>query len=350
MAPVRAVPLLPEVPLLDVRDLAVGFPGQVVVHGISFHIDPGETLALVGESGCGKSVTAFALMRLLPSTARILRGQVRFDGTDLVTASPRVMRDVRGKLISLIQQEPMTSLNPVLTVGAQIAEVIRRHEPVSRAAARARVVELLDLVGIPEPQRRAEEFPHNFSGGMRQRVMIAMAVACQPRLIIADEPTTALDVTIQAQVLDLLDGLRRQLGMAVLLITHDLGVVAQWADRATVMYAGRIVEQTLVRPFFRHPRHPYSRGLLGASVNETTSEAHGRGHAGGHYTTRRLIEIPGSVASAGRERGCPFAPRCPDMIPACRAAPPPLELMADGSEVACIMAAETEMPHVAAVG
>jgi peptide/nickel transport system ATP-binding protein len=350
MAPVRAVPLLPEVPLLDVRDLAVGFPGHVVVHGIGFHIDPGETLALVGESGCGKSVTAFALMRLLPPTARILRGQVLFDGADLVTASPRVMRDVRGKLISLIQQEPMTSLNPVLTVGAQIAEVIRRHEPVSQAAARGRVVELLDLVGIPEPNRRADEFPHNFSGGMRQRVMIAMAVACQPRLIIADEPTTALDVTIQAQVLDLLDGLRRQLGMAVLLITHDLGVVAQWADRATVMYAGRIVEQTPVRPFFRHPRHPYSRGLLGASVNETTGEAHGRHHTQGHYTTRRLIEIPGSVASASGERGCPFAPRCPDMIPVCRAAPPPLEQLADGSEVACIIAAETEMPHVAAVG
>jgi peptide/nickel transport system ATP-binding protein len=340
----------PDIPLLCVRDLAVGFPGQVVVHGISFHIDPGETLALVGESGCGKSVTAFALMRLLPPTARILRGQVLFDGTDLVIASPRFMRDVRGKRISLIQQEPMTSLNPVLTVGAQIAEVIRRHEPVSQAVARGRAVELLDLVGIPEPHRRAEEFPHSFSGGMRQRVMIAMAVACQPRLIIADEPTTALDVTIQAQVLDLLDGLRRQLGMAVLLITHDLGVVAQWADRATVMYAGSIVEQTPVRPFFRHPRHPYSRGLLGASVNETTGGARGQHHAGGHYTTRRLIEIPGSVASASGERGCPFAPRCPDMIPLCRAAPPQLEQLADGSEVACIIAAETEMARVAAVG
>jgi peptide/nickel transport system ATP-binding protein len=202
-------------------------------------------------------------------------------------------------------------------------------------------------VGIPEPHHRAAEFPHNFSGGMRLRVMIAMAVACQPQLIIADEPTTALDVTIQAQVLDLLDGLRRQLSMAVLLITHDLGVVAQWADRATVMYAGRIVEQTPVRPFFRHPRHPYSRGLLGASVNEAGDAQRG---TGGHYTTRRLIEIPGSVASAGGERGCPFAPRCPDVIPACRAAPPPLEQMADGSEVACIIGAEMEVPRVAAVG
>jgi peptide/nickel transport system ATP-binding protein len=332
-------------PLLDVRDLAIGFPGQVAVHGISFHIDRGETLALVGESGCGKSITAFALMRLLPPTASILRGQVLFDGTDLVTASQKAMRGVRGKRISLILQEPMTSLNPVLTVGAQIAEVIRQHEPLSRAAIRRRVIELLDLVGIPEPQRRASEFPHNFSGGMRQRVMVAMAVACQPQLIVADEPTTALDVTIQAQVLDLLDSLRRQLDMAMLLITHDLGVVAQWADRATVMYAGRIVEQASVRPFFQHPRHPYARGLLGASVTEAGNDT-----AVGHYTTRRLTEIPGSVASAADEPGCPFAPRCPEMIPACRVAPPKLEPVADGWEVACIVAARTEVRHVAAVG
>jgi peptide/nickel transport system ATP-binding protein len=331
--------------LLDVRDLAIEFPGQVVVHGISFHIGPGETLALVGESGCGKSVTALALMRLLPPIARIRRGQVLFEGADLVIASPRSMRDVRGRRISLIQQEPMTSLNPVLTVGTQIAEMIRRHEPLSRAAARRRVEELLDLVGIPQPRHRADEFPHNFSGGMRQRVMIAMAVACQPRLIVADEPTTALDVTIQAQVLDLLDQLRRQLGMAVLLITHDLGVVAQWADRVTVMYAGRIVEQAPVVPFFRHPRHPYARGLLGASVNEAGTEA-----GGAHYTTRRLSEIRGSVASATIEPGCPFAPRCPAMIQACQAAPPPLEPIADGSSVACIVAARIEVPHVAAVG
>jgi peptide/nickel transport system ATP-binding protein len=335
-------------PVLDVRDLAVGFPGQVVVHGVSFHIDPGETLALVGESGCGKSVTAFSLMRLLPPTARILRGEVWFDGTDLVTASAQKMREVRGKRIALIQQEPMTSLNPVLTVGAQIAEVIRRHETLSRAAARGRVVELLDMVGIPEPQRRAEEFPHNFSGGMRQRVMIAMAVACRPLLIVADEPTTALDVTIQAQVLDLLDGLRRQFGMAVLLITHDLGVVAQWADRAAVMYSGRIVEQTPVRPFFRRPRHPYARGLLGASVNEADGPAGNT--EGWHYTTRRLNEIAGSVASAAGEPGCPFAPRCPEMIPACRAMPPKLEPMGNGSEVACVLARRTEVDHVAALG
>ncbi|WP_431283153.1 ABC transporter ATP-binding protein [Humitalea sp. 24SJ18S-53] len=315
--------------LLDVQNLAIGFPHAVAVHGISFHVDPGETLALVGESGCGKSITAFGIMRLLPPAARILGGRVMFGGTDLLTASPRQLRDIRGKRISLILQEPMTSLNPVLTVGAQIAEVLRRHEDISRAGARARTLELLDLVGIPEPHRRAGDFPHSFSGGMRQRVMIAMAVACQPQLIIADEPTTALDVTIQAQVLDLLDGLRRQFGMAVLLITHDLGVVAQWADRVTVMYAGRIAEQAPVRPFFAAPRHPYARGLLGASVGEAE---------GAHYTTRRLDEIPGSIASAAGEPGCPFAPRCPDVIPACRQAAPPLVSLAPGHQVACIVA------------
>ena len=235
----------------------------------------------------------------------------------------------------------MTSLNPVLTVGAQIAEVLRRHERLGRAARGARVLELLELVGIPEPRRRAREFPHNFSGGMRQRVAIAMAVACRPKLVIADEPTTALDVTIQAQVLDLLDRLRAQLGTAVLLITHDLGVVAQWADRVAVMYAGRVVEQAPVGRFFADPRHPYARGLLGASVE-----------GGAHYDTTRLTEIPGSVASARGEPGCAFAPRCPERIPACRAAPPPLDPMGPGHAAACIVAAAAyrEEAHVAAVG
>ncbi len=317
-------------PLLSVEDLVIGFPSAEVVHGIDFHIDAGETLALVGESGCGKSITALALMRLLPRGAAIRRGRVMFEGLDLATASPRLLRDIRGKAISLILQEPMTSLNPVLTIGAQIAEVLRRHESISAGAARQRVVELLDLVGIPEPQRRYHDYPHNFSGGMRQRVMIAMAVACRPRLVIADEPTTALDVTIQAQVLELLDSLRRQLGMAVLLITHDLGVVAQWADRVTVMYAGRIAEQAAVGPFFTSPRHPYARGLLGASVGHD-EEA--------HYTTRRLAEIPGSVASAAGLAGCPFAPRCNEAIAPCHAAPPPLTLLEEDHRVACVVAA-----------
>ena len=326
-------------PLLRVEDLTIGFPAATVVHGVGFDVFPGETMALVGESGCGKSITAFALMRLLPPGARILRGKVMFDGIDLVTAAPRTLRDIRGRTLSLILQEPMTSLTPVLPIGMQIAEVMRRHEGIGKAAARRRSVELLELVGVTDAQRRYDDFPHHFSGGMRQRVMIAMAVACNPKLLIADEPTTALDVTIQAQVLDLLDSLRRQLGMAVLLITHDLGVVAQWADRVTVMYAGRVVEQAPVRPFFASPRHPYARGLLDASV----------GHDGeAHYTTRRLNEIPGSVASAVFERGCPFAPRCPVRIDACRLSPPPLVALAPDHRVACIVTAGTD--HVPAVG
>ncbi len=287
----------------------------MAVREASFAIEPGETLALVGKSGCGKSVTAFSVMRLLPPNATVTSGRILFDGLDLLTRTPAGMREVRGKQISLIQQEPMTSLNPVLTIGLQIMEVIRRHERMSRKAARARVIELLDLVSIPDAHRRIDDYPHNLSGGMRQRVMIAMAVACHPKLLIADEPTTALDVTTQAQVLDLLDGLRHRLGMAVLLITHDLGVVAQWADRIAVMYAGRIVEKAGIEPFFAQPLHPYSRGLLGARVDVDTEE---------HYLSDRLVEIPGSVGSAAAEAGCPFAPRCPIVVPECRLAPPAL--------------------------
>jgi len=312
--------------LLQVRDLAVGFGKTEVVHGISFDLAAGETLALVGESGCGKSLTAFALMRLLPRGARIQGGSIRFQGTELTASTESELRRLRGKQMSLILQEPMTSLNPVMTIGDQVAEVLQKHERLSRRAALQRVPPLLELVGIREPQRRASEFPHNFSGGMRQRVMIAMAVACGPKLLIADEPTTALDVTIQAQVLDLLARLRKELSMAVLLITHDLGVVAQWADRVHVMYAGRIVEQAPVRPFFAAPRHPYARGLLGASVSEAQDI---------HYSTQRLVEIPGSVASAAAEPGCPFAPRCPQQIPACRARPPRLEPVGAQHHVAC---------------
>jgi peptide/nickel transport system ATP-binding protein len=311
--------------LLGVEKLSVGFPGHVAVHESSFTIEAGETLALVGESGCGKSVTAFSVMRLLPPNAKVTSGRILFDGADLLAKTPAEMRDIRGKQISLIQQEPMTSLNPVLTIGLQIIEVLRRHEKVSRKAARARAIELLDLVSIPDAHRRIDDYPHNLSGGMRQRVMIAMAVACGPKLLIADEPTTALDVTTQAQVLDLLDDLRHRLKMAVLLITHDLGVVAQWADRIAVMYAGRIVEKADIKPFFAEPLHPYSRGLLGARVDVDTEE---------HYLSDRLTEIPGSVGSAAMEAGCPFAPRCPIVVPACRLAPPPL-LFKDGRAVAC---------------
>jgi peptide/nickel transport system ATP-binding protein len=311
--------------LLSVEKLTVAFPGQIAVRETSFAIAPGETLALVGESGCGKSVTAFSVMRLLPPNAKVASGRILFDGIDLLALSPSEMRAVRGKKISLIQQEPMTSLNPVLSIGLQISEVVRRHEKASRKAARARAIELLDLVSIPDAHRRIDDYPHNLSGGMRQRVMIAMAVACSPKLLIADEPTTALDVTTQAQVLDLLDDLRHRLGMAVLLITHDLGVVAQWADRISVMYAGRIVEQAAIEPFFAEPLHPYSRGLLGARVDVEADE---------HYSLNRLSEIPGSVGSAAGETGCSFAPRCPIVVPGCRLAPPPLVVHGERA-VAC---------------
>jgi peptide/nickel transport system ATP-binding protein len=312
--------------LIAVEDLTIAFPGQLAVREASFAIEPGETLALVGESGCGKSITALSVMRLLPPNARVASGRILFGGSDLLATSPAAMREIRGKQISLIQQEPMTSLNPVLSIGAQVSEVIRRHESISRAGARKRVVELLDLVSIPDAHRRVDDYPHNLSGGMRQRVMIAMAVACSPKLLIADEPTTALDVTTQAQVLDLLDDLRRQLSMAVLLITHDLGVVAQWADRIAVMYAGRIVEQASIGPFFAKPMHPYSRGLLGARVE---------GDADEHYSANRLSEIPGSVGSAAGEAGCPFAPRCPMVEPACRLVPPDLLALGGARAVAC---------------
>jgi peptide/nickel transport system ATP-binding protein len=307
-------------PVLEVLDLQIGFPQSVAVHGITFAIEHGKTMALVGESGCGKSLTAFSILRLLPPTASILGGQVVFNGQDLATVSSRELRRIRGKGISIILQEPMTSLNPVLTIGAQISEIIRRHEKLSGRKAKDRAIELLDLVGISEPQRRYDQFPHNFSGGMRQRVMIAIAVACNPRLLIADEPTTALDVTIQAQVMELLDRLRQQLSMAMLLITHDLGAVAQWADRVAVMYAGRIVEQASVGEFFSGPKHPYSRGLLASSVGDSA-----------HYTNQRLSEIKGSVASAAGETGCSFAPRCPVAVAACRVAQPALETISPGA-------------------
>jgi peptide/nickel transport system ATP-binding protein len=332
-------------PVLEVLDLKIGFPQSIAVHGISFAIEHGKTMALVGESGCGKSLTAFSILRLLPPTASILGGQVVFNGQDLATVSSRELRRIRGKGISIILQEPMTSLNPVLTIGAQICEIIQRHEKLSYRKAKARAIELLDLVGISDPQRRYDQFPHNFSGGMRQRVMIAIAVACNPQLLIADEATTALDVTIQAQVMELLDRLRQQLSMAMLLITHDLGAVAQWADRVAVMYAGRIVEQAAVGEFFSGPKHPYSQGLLASSVGD-----------GAHYTSQRLTEIKGSVASAAGETGCAFAPRCPAAVAACRVAPPALETISPGalragwSVACCQLQLQGDHRDAAAVG
>jgi peptide/nickel transport system ATP-binding protein len=318
-----------EGPLLDVRNLSVAFPGHLAVRDISFHIDHGETLALVGESGCGKSATSFALMRLLPHGTAVV-GEVNFNGIDLFKTDARALRNIRGKRIGLILQEPMTSLNPVLTIGDQIAEGLVRHEKLTWTQARTRAVELLDLVRIPDAAKRYDDYPHNMSGGMRQRVMIAIAVSCNPQLVIADEPTTALDVTLQSEVLELLDSLRRQLHMALLLITHDLGVVAQWADRVAVMYAGRIVEQAAAHDLFERPVHPYSQGLVRATL---------RPGDGTHYSNARLSEIPGSVASAADEQGCAFAPRCSQAIEACHHAPPALAPFHDRL-VACRLAVE----------
>lgn len=292
-------------PLLDVRGLNVHFKGtQGVFHAVKdldFSVAQGEILALVGESGCGKSTTALSILRLLAPGAS-LRGDIRFKGRNLLDLSMRQMRRVRGSEISMIFQEPMTSLNPVHPIGRQITETLHLHEKLSRAAARQRAIELLDLVRIPEPHRRIDDYPHNLSGGQRQRVMIAMAVACQPALLIADEPTTALDVSIQAQVLGLLDELRRDLSMGVLLITHDLGVVAQWADRVAVMYGGEKVEENRTDLLFRHPAHAYTKGLLGASL-----------HGGNtlHYSAARLSEIHVKTDSSGERQ---FVLHTPEIV------------------------------------
>ncbi|WP_315777351.1 MULTISPECIES: ABC transporter ATP-binding protein [unclassified Bradyrhizobium] len=311
-------------PLLDTEGLTIRFPNATPVKDLSFQIAEAETLAIVGESGSGKSLTALALMRLLPKTARITDGSIRFAGEDLVTVPEPAMRERRGRDIAMIFQEPMTSLNPVLTIGRQIVEVLRLHRGLTRAQARREARDLLDLVRIPD--RCLDDYPHRLSGGMRQRVMIAIAVACRPKLLIADEPTTALDVTIQAQVLELLDRLRRELSLALLLITHDLGVVGQWADRVVVMYAGRKVEEARPEPLFNDPLHPYTQGLLAASP---------RLHDDLHYRNSRLSEIPGSISSAVLEKGCPFVPRCPSRRDVCRTAFPDQQLAGFGRSVAC---------------
>ena len=313
-------------PVLDVSNLSVALGNFVPVQNVSFRIETGEVMALVGESGCGKSMTALSILSLLPNVARIARGSIMFRDVDLVQLGAAELRSIRGNTISLIPQEPMTSLNPVMSIGVQIGEVLRRHLGLSAKMAERRVVELLDLVGIPEPHRRLRQYPHNFSGGMRQRVMIAMAVACNPKLLIADEPTTALDVTIQAQVMDLIDRLRREMSLSVLLITHDLGVVAQWADRVAVMYAGRIVEQASTSRFFAAPQHPYSAGLLSSSIG---------GAEDWHYTNHRLKEIPGNVSSAALSQGCPFAPRCERVMEACLQADPQLQEIDHGWAATC---------------
>jgi peptide/nickel transport system ATP-binding protein len=317
--------------LLEVENLQTHFrtPDGVnrAVDGISFHVNEGETLAVVGESGCGKSVTAMSILRLVPEPPAKIAGAIRFEGKELLALSEREMRGIRGNDISMIFQEPMTSLNPVLTVGRQLGETLRLHEHLDRGAAEARAVEMLTLVGIPEPRRRLTEYPHQLSGGMRQRVMIAIALACNPKLLIADEPTTALDVTIQAQILDLMKDLKRRVGAAIVLITHDLGIVAEVAERVMVMYAGRKLEEATVGQLFRTPRHPYTQGLLGAVPKLGSSLSGG---------ASKLAEIPGLVPDLKqRIRGCIFASRCPHATELCRQVAPALERKARGHLAAC---------------
>ncbi len=301
------------------------------VDGVSFNIEAGQTLAVVGESGCGKSVTAMSILRLIPEPPGKMAGAIRFLGQNLLDCSDAEMRRIRGNEISMIFQEPMTSLNPVLTVGRQIGETLRLHQNLSKAAATERAIEMLTLVGIPEPRRRVAEYPHQLSGGMRQRVMIAIALACSPKLLIADEPTTALDVTIQAQILDLMRDLKSRVGAAIMLITHDLGVVAEVADQVVVMYAGRKVEEAPVGELFANPLHPYTQGLLGA-VPKLGSSLSGQ--------TERLAEIPGMVPSLkAKIDGCVFAGRCPKVTDLCRQVAPGLEQKFPGHVAACHHAA-----------
>ncbi|QXT40252.1 ABC transporter ATP-binding protein [Gymnodinialimonas ceratoperidinii] len=319
-------------PLLQVRDLQTTFDlskslSVCAVDGVSFDVHAGETLAIVGESGSGKSVTSLSIMGLLPKdVGRISGGSIKLHGREITDLSDAEMRDIRGKEIGMIFQEPMTSLNPVHTIGQQISEMVIRHEKLSAAKARARAIEMLDLVGIPEPTRRVDNYPHEMSGGMRQRAMIAMALACEPRILIADEPTTALDVTIQAQMLELMEDLQKKLGMAIIFITHDLGVVAEVADRVVVMYAAQVVETASVEDIFANPRMPYTAGLmnsiprLGSSINKT-----------------RLEAIPGTVpALTNLPQGCRFHPRCAFATERCTAAEPPLEVAADGHLIRCV--------------
>ena len=319
--------------LLDIKGLKTHFKTDDgwlhAVDGVDLSVDRGETLCLVGESGCGKSVTAMTVLKLMAMPpGRIVAGQVLWKGRDLVPLPMDDMRRIRAKEIAIVFQEPMTSLNPVYTVGEQIAESLRLHEGLSARDAMDRTVEMLRLVHIPTPERRVRDYPHQFSGGMRQRVMIAMALACSPQLLIADEPTTALDVTIQAQILDLLNELKSRLGMAILLITHAMGVVAEMAQRVAVMYAGQVVEEAPVGELFAHPRHPYTQGLIRSIPRIDTA------------ATRKLrLEaiggtVPRLIAPA---EGCRFAPRCKFALPACSEATPPLREVAPGHRVACVL-------------
>ena len=320
-------------PLLEIKGLKTHFKTDDgwlhAVDGVDIAIDAGETVCVVGESGCGKSVTAKTVMKLIDMPpGKIVAGQVLWQGRDLVPLGPAEMQKIRAKEIAIIFQEPMTSLNPVYTVGEQIAESVRLHEGLSKRAALERAVEMLKLVNIPTPDRRVNDYPHQFSGGMRQRVMIAIALACNPKLLIADEPTTALDVTIQAQILDLMQELKDRLGMAVMLITHAMGVVAEVAQRVVVMYAGKVVEEAPVRELFGNPKHPYTQGLIRSIPRIDTAAIH----------KVRLEAIPGTVPKLIEPaEGCRFAGRCKYYTPPCSAATPPLIQVAPGHKVACIL-------------
>jgi peptide/nickel transport system ATP-binding protein len=326
-----------EETVLDVKNLQTVFFTNSglfrAVDDVSFSVRRGETLAIVGESGCGKSVTALSLMRLVPDPpGRIVGGAVMLEGTDLLGLNEAEMRQVRGNRISMIFQEPMTSLNPVMRIGDQITEVVRLHQEMTSKEAWKQAVEMLRLVRIPEPERRAQEYPHQLSGGMRQRAMIAMALACRPALLIADEPTTALDVTIQAQILALIVDLQKRLGTGLILITHDLGVVAQTAQRVIVMYAGKKVEEATVEALFENPRHPYTRGLMASIPAVPSPDA---------KADVRLVEIPGMVPSlTNLPVGCAFAPRCPLAVQRCREEYPPLQAFGGDHLAACWRAAE----------
>jgi peptide/nickel transport system ATP-binding protein len=306
------------------------------VDDVSFAVRQGETLAIVGESGCGKTMTALSLLRLVPNPpGRIVSGSIKIDGKNLVELDEAAMRDIRGNEISMIFQEPMTSLNPVMTIGAQISETIRLHQDLAKSAAMEKAIEMLRLVKIPEPAQRAKEYPHQLSGGMRQRAMIAMALSCNPRVLIADEPTTALDVTIQAQILDLILDLQKKLGTAVVLITHDLAVVAETAQRVIVMYAGKKVEEADVEELFGAPLHPYTHGLL-ASIPHLDVIAGETSNAANALNGGRLQEIPGLVpALTNLPPGCSFAPRCPFADERCRSFFPPFEQKRPGHWAAC---------------
>lgn len=331
--------------LVEVVDLKTYFDtdeGTVkAVDGVSFHIDKGETLAVVGESGSGKSVMSLSIMRLIATPpGRIASGQILFEGQDLVKKSERDMRRIRGNEISMIFQEPMTSLNPVYTVGDQIAEAIVLHQKETSKGAMRKAAEMLDLVGIPEPSKRAKNYPHQMSGGMRQRVMIAMALSCNPKLLIADEPTTALDVTIQAQILDLMRTLQREIGMSILFITHDLGVVAEMADRVVVMYAGRAVEEAGVVDIFKNPRQPYTLGLMNSIPRVDKAAEH----------QERLIAIPGNVPNPlYLPEGCAFHPRCRFMQEPCKGVIPELVDAGGGHMVRCIRHAELDLKNEVAM-